>query len=103
MNVKEQGTIKVDDEDLNEGNAEELVQDDEQIAIEQMGDAIEEAKRIMLLFVGEHFGEDILNKVASVIDSLPIRIDRDPKTAELCSAYYTNRKDGRNFFNRKLL
>ena len=95
MNISDQGTIKVDDDgweindDRDEGNTEESIQAHESITIEQMSDAIEEAKKIMLLFVEEYFGEDILNKVSSVIDSLKIGIDRDPKTAKLCSAYYS--------------
>lgn len=94
MNINDEGTIKVDDDDWGindvEKEKEEITQNIEPITIEQMNEAIEEAKKIMIFFVEEQFGKDILDKVSDTINNLKIGIDSDPKTAKSCVAYYSS-------------
>ncbi len=92
MNSNDEGTIKNNDDDWEIDDIEEKeepTQDLEPITIEQMHDAIEEAGNIILTFANEIVGQDIIEKITYIIATLTIEIDRDPKNAAACSAYYS--------------
>lgn len=59
---------------------------------EEINKANEDAKKIVLLFVKDFFGEEAEKKADQVIDLINIGVDYDPKIAELCPAY-CNGKD----------
>lgn len=88
-----------DDEWIDDG--EEIDENNEPVAIEQMQQAIDEAKQIILTFVKDNFDKNIYDKVLELLNKTSIDIDRDPKTAESCAAYCSYGE--RNFYYRKIL
>lgn len=88
-----------DDEWIDDG--EEIDENNEPVTIEQMQQAIDEAKQIMLTFVKDNFDKKIYDKVLKLLDKTNIDIDRDPKNADACAAYCSYNE--RDFYYRKIL
>ena len=75
------------EEEDKEDVKEDVKEDKDPITIEQMKDAIDESKKIILYFIKNNFGEDIYTQAVKLLNSTNFDIDSDEKTAELCWAY----------------
>lgn len=88
--------IIIESEDMEDDDwVEDIDEKDEDknpVTIEQMKDAIDESKKIMLFFIKDNFGEDIDIRAEELLNTLNIDIDSDEKTAEACSAYHSPEK-----------
>ena len=68
-------------EDIEEEDKEDVKEDKDPITIEQMKDAIDEYKKIILYFIKNNFGEDIYTQAVELLNSTNFDIDSDEKTA----------------------